>query len=57
MLKIIADGITTLFQGQAMDLFWTYNFRIPGEEEYYRMVDQSEYMTAQSTAHSDVAGC
>ncbi|KAG6353553.1 hypothetical protein INS49_005515 [Diaporthe citri] len=23
-----------------MDLFWTYNGRIPLEEEYYRMVDQ-----------------
>lgn len=25
-----------------MDLFWTYNGRVPSEEEYYRMVDQSE---------------
>lgn len=38
-----ADNIMTLFQGQAMDLFWTYNGRVPSEEEYYRMIDQSKY--------------
>jgi hypothetical protein len=37
------DSIMTLFQGQAMDLFWTYNGRVPSEEEYYRMIDQSKY--------------
>ncbi|KAH8786022.1 fusicoccadiene synthase [Diaporthe sp. PMI_573] len=36
----IINSITALFQGQAMDLFWTHNGRIPLEEEYYRMVDQ-----------------
>jgi hypothetical protein len=37
-----------------MDLFWTHNGRIPLEEEYYRMVDQSEYM--KSSYVSEVAG-
>lgn len=31
-----------LFQGQAMDLFWTYNSRCPTMNEYYRMVDNSK---------------
>lgn len=37
-----------------MDLFWTHNGRIPLEEEYYRMVDQSEYMAARSNSISGV---
>lgn len=32
----------TLFQGQAMDIFWSYNGQCPDIEEYYRMVDQSK---------------
>lgn len=39
-----ADSIMILFQGQAMDLFWTYNGNVPSKEEYYRMIDQSEYI-------------
>ncbi|OHW95853.1 geranylgeranyl pyrophosphate synthase [Colletotrichum incanum] len=31
--------IMALFQGQAMDLFWSYNGRCPTMDEYYRMVD------------------
>lgn len=54
LLSRLADSITALFQGQAMDLFWTHNGRIPLEEEYYRMVDQSEYM--KSSYVSEVAG-
>ncbi|KAH8837808.1 hypothetical protein MCOR32_005264 [Pyricularia oryzae] len=30
-----------MFQGQAMDLFWTHNIRAPTLEEYYRMVENS----------------
>lgn len=43
-----ADSIMILFQGQAMDLFWTYNGHVPSEEEYYRMIDQSKLIFAHS---------
>uniref|UniRef100_UPI0035CD3D5D Fusicoccadiene synthase n=1 Tax=Phomopsis amygdali TaxID=1214568 RepID=UPI0035CD3D5D len=36
----VMNSIMILFQGQAMDLFWTYNGHVPSEEEYYRMIDQ-----------------
>ncbi|KAI1840688.1 hypothetical protein JX266_013095 [Neoarthrinium moseri] len=35
----ILDKIMSLFQGQAMDLFWSYNNHCPSLDEYYRMVD------------------
>ncbi|KAK6213609.1 fusicoccadiene synthase [Colletotrichum tabaci] len=35
----MTEKIMALFQGQAMDLFWTYNSRCPTMNEYYRMVD------------------
>lgn len=31
-----------LFQGQSMDLFWTYNGHCPELDHYYRMVNQSK---------------
>lgn len=31
-----------LFQGQSMDIFWTYNGHCPDLEQYYRMVNQSK---------------
>ncbi|KAJ4387227.1 hypothetical protein N0V93_007816 [Gnomoniopsis smithogilvyi] len=36
----VLKSIVVLFQGQAMDLFWTYNGRVPSEEEYYKMIDR-----------------
>ncbi|KAG8158274.1 hypothetical protein KVR01_012035 [Diaporthe batatas] len=36
----VLSSIMVLFQGQAMDLFWTYNGRAPSEEDYYKMIDQ-----------------
>ncbi|POS74342.1 hypothetical protein DHEL01_v207267 [Diaporthe helianthi] len=35
----VLSSIQGLLQGQAMDLFWTYNGRVPTRQEYYRMID------------------
>lgn len=36
------ERIMVLFQGQSMDLFWTYNGHCPELDHYYRMVNQSK---------------
>ncbi|GJC78710.1 fusicoccadiene synthase [Colletotrichum liriopes] len=38
-VKETTQKVMALFQGQAMDLFWSYNGRCPTMDEYYRMVD------------------
>lgn len=40
----------TLFQGQAMDIFWTYNRICPDLDQYFRMTNHSELPRARDRA-------
>jgi hypothetical protein len=41
-LTDIIGTITTIFQGQAMDLWWTANTTVPSIQEYLLMVNDSK---------------
>jgi geranylgeranyl pyrophosphate synthase len=42
------EQIMTMFQGQAMDLYWTYNAICPSIEEYTQMVGNSKHVPIYS---------